>query len=120
MYRFTAYRISLRKRHQIFENVKVLSFLFPSILIHTILSPLGSIIIMIGGINLQKELPISFFHVFYNLPLLLICIWHIRLTKRLSSNVGAVTSVKDAMGQALPTAQTTEQYFKDLQQQWNT
>uniref|UniRef100_A0A914QNN6 Uncharacterized protein n=1 Tax=Panagrolaimus davidi TaxID=227884 RepID=A0A914QNN6_9BILA len=117
MYKIKAYRASLKHRHQILENVKVLKYLFPTIFIHTLVSPLGSIIAIVDSIvDFMDFTPATMF-IFYNLAILLICIRHI-FVQQSNSKTTNVTVVKNALGKSLPKMFTTDNYFQDLQHQW--
>uniref|UniRef100_A0A914QGM0 Uncharacterized protein n=1 Tax=Panagrolaimus davidi TaxID=227884 RepID=A0A914QGM0_9BILA len=117
MYKVTAYKVTLKKRHQIVENVKVLAFAFPSILIYTLLAPMGAIITIIAMSLKFSSLPPSIGHIFSNLPHIIICI-RLILINRKSEKHGPVKVVKNALGKSLPVVLTNDKYFKDLKQQW--
>uniref|UniRef100_A0AC34EZZ7 Uncharacterized protein n=1 Tax=Panagrolaimus sp. ES5 TaxID=591445 RepID=A0AC34EZZ7_9BILA len=67
MYKLLAYQVTLQQRHQIVENIKVLKILWPTILVFSIISPIGPAATVIftlvtnGGVG-----PIGLFHVVLN------------------------------------------------------
>uniref|UniRef100_A0AC35F7Z3 Uncharacterized protein n=1 Tax=Panagrolaimus sp. PS1159 TaxID=55785 RepID=A0AC35F7Z3_9BILA len=119
MYKITAYRITLRQRYQILENIKVLRCLFPAILLHTLISPLGSIILIINSFYPFIKISAATMYIFYNLALLLICLRHFYIFYKNDENQEDETStVENALGKRIPTSFSSEHYFKNLQQHW--
>uniref|UniRef100_A0AC35FGZ3 Uncharacterized protein n=1 Tax=Panagrolaimus sp. PS1159 TaxID=55785 RepID=A0AC35FGZ3_9BILA len=120
MYKITAYRVTLKKRHQIMENVKVLSFLFTPILIFTFLAPIGPLITIIGVTYKLPAMPYCILHIFYNLPVGIIFLRQI-LTKKckyVNSMIKNEVTVKNAMEKNITVKSETETYFQKLNLQW--
>uniref|UniRef100_A0AC35G919 G protein-coupled receptor n=1 Tax=Panagrolaimus sp. PS1159 TaxID=55785 RepID=A0AC35G919_9BILA len=121
MFKVTAYRVTLKRRHEIMRNVKVMSYMFPPILIHTFIAPIGSLISIIGFFHQLPVIPYCVFHMFYNLPQLIIMLRHIFLSirRRNTQIANTETLVKTVFGKGLPAKFTTELYFISLKRQWN-
>uniref|UniRef100_A0AC35F2T9 Uncharacterized protein n=1 Tax=Panagrolaimus sp. PS1159 TaxID=55785 RepID=A0AC35F2T9_9BILA len=120
LFKASAYRVSLEGRHQMVENVKVLKFMFPFILIYAIIAPFGALTTIIG-FTYNLNIPYCFFHIFNNLPHLIICIRFsfVNSRKLNTSKIMAISVVENAMGKHLPVTQDSDKYFLSLQKQWN-
>uniref|UniRef100_A0A914QGE5 G protein-coupled receptor n=1 Tax=Panagrolaimus davidi TaxID=227884 RepID=A0A914QGE5_9BILA len=121
MYKITAYRISLQKRYQIAENLKILSSIFPLILIYTVFSPMGAVITLIRMYFSLPRFPVSILHIFNNFPHLIIFVRLIFNYLKKNKNVDANNDivVKNVLGKNISTAVTTNTYFKDLKEMWS-
>uniref|UniRef100_A0AC35FJT6 Uncharacterized protein n=1 Tax=Panagrolaimus sp. PS1159 TaxID=55785 RepID=A0AC35FJT6_9BILA len=101
------------------ENVKVLKFVFPLILIFTIIAPIGSFLTIIS-FTYNLNIPYCIFHIFNNAPHLLICIryWIINSRKGERSAVSDISKIKNVMGKVIPLTNGFDDYFNNLQQSW--
>uniref|UniRef100_A0AC35F8N1 Uncharacterized protein n=1 Tax=Panagrolaimus sp. PS1159 TaxID=55785 RepID=A0AC35F8N1_9BILA len=121
MYKLFAYQINLQSRHQIFENIKVLKFIFPPILIYTILAPSGSALRLTTPQEFYNNVPYCSYLIFYNLGFLLIMIQQIFENREntVFAKSATVATVTNAFGKQLPAVLTNDRYFQDLKQQWH-
>uniref|UniRef100_A0AC35EWY4 Uncharacterized protein n=1 Tax=Panagrolaimus sp. PS1159 TaxID=55785 RepID=A0AC35EWY4_9BILA len=125
MYKLLAYRVSLKGRHQIFENLKVLKILWPTIVFFTIVAPIGVMLAVSYNITFEQQSPGGLFFLTYNPAFIMIFLYLLknRLKPRKVIPYSIHTDhlpVISAMGQRLPTSCSTDAYFKDLQKQWNS
>uniref|UniRef100_A0A914P962 Uncharacterized protein n=1 Tax=Panagrolaimus davidi TaxID=227884 RepID=A0A914P962_9BILA len=120
MYKLLAYHISLQKRYQISENVKVLSFISPLVFSFTLISPIGVLINAIALSYFNTVTPICVLHIFYNLSFIFAFVPQIQIKKDnfkiYPTNVPIVTN---AFGAPLPLVLPNDTYFQQLRQQWH-
>uniref|UniRef100_A0AC35GRK5 Gustatory receptor n=1 Tax=Panagrolaimus sp. PS1159 TaxID=55785 RepID=A0AC35GRK5_9BILA len=122
MYDLLAYRVTLKTRYQVVENVKVLRYFAPTIVLFTVIPPIGVFSTLMYTFITNGVAPSSLFLLTYNPAYALILLYHIMIilkSKRIQpfsmqTNIAVISS----LGKSLPTIQTTEGYFKDLRQQW--
>uniref|UniRef100_A0AC34F043 G protein-coupled receptor n=1 Tax=Panagrolaimus sp. ES5 TaxID=591445 RepID=A0AC34F043_9BILA len=125
MYKLLAYQITLQQRHQIVENIKVLSTLWPTILVFSVIAPIGPAATWLIAFTTNTVGSVGMFHITYNVtPIIMafFCKYH----KQKSSEVFPTDSVakemhlvKSPFGASLPTHVSQEIYFNDLRNQWN-
>uniref|UniRef100_A0AC35GRC2 Uncharacterized protein n=1 Tax=Panagrolaimus sp. PS1159 TaxID=55785 RepID=A0AC35GRC2_9BILA len=122
LYKLLAYRITLKKRQQIVENVKVIKFLWPTIFIFALFAPIGPLVSMIYKIITDKNAPIVFSQLSYNFSFLLMMGFRVyksfKKQRSTESPEKFMVVVKNPFGKEIPTNVETEIYFKQLNEQW--
>uniref|UniRef100_A0AC35GW32 G protein-coupled receptor n=1 Tax=Panagrolaimus sp. PS1159 TaxID=55785 RepID=A0AC35GW32_9BILA len=123
MYNLLAYRVSLRQRYQIVENIKILVILWPKIVIFTVVGPLGVIAAATYNFSTGGVAPTCLFLITYNLAFILILMYKMKNIVKIKSRIVSIgekkSQVISPLGQKLPIYVTTDTYFVSLQQQWN-
>lgn len=128
---------------QILENIKVLKFLWPILLIFATISPIGFILTLLHNFIQQSVAPICFYLIVsikftvcyianvsfcfksYHISFILILLYRIRSNSKNSTSQCIFQSQKRIMpiisplGQSLPIYTTSESYFENLHKQWN-
>uniref|UniRef100_A0AC35G0Q6 Uncharacterized protein n=1 Tax=Panagrolaimus sp. PS1159 TaxID=55785 RepID=A0AC35G0Q6_9BILA len=124
LYKLLAYRVTLKRRYQILENIKVLSFLWPTILLFSTVAPIGIILTIIYTAIFKTAAPTSLFLIMYNVAFTLAIAVRIRENLKRQSAFATTENrnekkiVKSPFGRILPTSVSPENYFNGLRQQW--
>uniref|UniRef100_A0AC34F0L2 Uncharacterized protein n=1 Tax=Panagrolaimus sp. ES5 TaxID=591445 RepID=A0AC34F0L2_9BILA len=124
MYKLLAYQVTLQQRHQIVENIKVLKILWPSILVFSIISPIGPAETLIQYVFTKTTGPIGMFFTTYNLTAIimtgLIVYGNYKRTRifPFAKTPKQEQLVVSPLGAGLPTHMSQDKYFKDLRNQW--
>uniref|UniRef100_A0A914P8J7 Uncharacterized protein n=1 Tax=Panagrolaimus davidi TaxID=227884 RepID=A0A914P8J7_9BILA len=126
MYKLLAYQITLQQRHQIVENIKVLSTLWPTILVYSVIAPIGPAATWINTQTTNNLGSIGLFHITYNLTPIIMAFYFKYFNEKKRTEVFPSDSVakerqlvKSPFGASLPTHVSQEIYFNDLKNQWN-
>uniref|UniRef100_A0AC35FX87 Uncharacterized protein n=1 Tax=Panagrolaimus sp. PS1159 TaxID=55785 RepID=A0AC35FX87_9BILA len=125
MYKRLAYQCSLQQRHQIVENIKILSVLWPTILVFSVISPIGPAATLIFTLITNNVGSIGLFHITYNIAPIIMAFYCKFSSVRKNEIFPSESVIKEnhlvisPLGTALPTHVSQENYFKDLRNQWN-
>uniref|UniRef100_A0AC35FK62 Uncharacterized protein n=1 Tax=Panagrolaimus sp. PS1159 TaxID=55785 RepID=A0AC35FK62_9BILA len=128
---FLAYKVDLKQRFQIVENIKTLKYVRPYLVISSIIAPFGPITVAIIYFCTGHCSPLSVFYTFYNLSYFMCSFfflfqswkieWIIRTKKlQISSISFECTTVKNVFGKRIPAECSTEEYFMNLKKFWDS
>uniref|UniRef100_A0AC35EQY6 Uncharacterized protein n=1 Tax=Panagrolaimus sp. PS1159 TaxID=55785 RepID=A0AC35EQY6_9BILA len=116
------YRVTLKRRYQIFVNLKVLKYLWPSIVMFSIIAPLGPIVAAIYTLLTPYKLaPLAVFHLFYLIAFLAIMSYRLYSERKTAIKTENASSSKlvSPWGKSMPANVSVDKYFDGLNEQWN-
>uniref|UniRef100_A0AC35FKD3 Uncharacterized protein n=1 Tax=Panagrolaimus sp. PS1159 TaxID=55785 RepID=A0AC35FKD3_9BILA len=119
MYRILAYRVSLDRRCQNLENIKVTKILWNPILAFAAIGPIG-LIIRAVSILIGHKVDFGVIHLFYNLSFIIAIAQKYFTMKKLKTSPQTFQKyILGPLGKFLPTNSSIDHYFADLKKQWN-